>query len=356
MTLPETTFDLLTLHLLPGVTPRTVRVLSERGAIRDAILHSDEHADVLPPQALSSLRSATARRDAEREAGKAARSNTRIVGVQEDDYPALVRQAHDPPPILFVRGTLREDESERSLALVGARAATPAGRAFARRLGHELGRSGATIVSGLARGIDAEAHAGAIEAGARTIAVLGSGLDRIYPAEHEALAGAVARVGALVSEFPMDTPPLAAHFPRRNRILATWGRGVVVVEAGLRSGALVTARLALDEGREVLAVPGHPSQPLSAGTNGLIRDGAVLVRSAQDVQEALDLPPQPPPGKSAAADPLLELIDEVAPTSLDSLAVASRLLPGPLLARLMALELDGFVRRLPGPLFVRRSG
>jgi DNA processing protein len=212
-----------------------------------------------------------------------------------------------------------------------------------------------TVVSGLARGIDAEAHAGALEAGGRTIAVLGSGLDRIYPAEHEALATAVTRQGALVSEFPMDTPPLAAHFPRRNRILATWGRGVVVVEASLRSGALVTARLALDEGREVLAVPGHPSQTLSAGTNGLIRDGAVLVRGPEDVLEALDLPRMPRSGE-APLDPLLELLDEAAPAALDHLAVVSRLAPGPLLARLMELELEGSIRRLPGPLFVRCRG
>jgi DNA processing protein len=228
------------------------------------------------------------------------------------------------------------------------------GRALARDLGRALGENGATVVSGLARGIDSEAHAGALEAKARTIAVLGSGLDRIYPPEHEALAKAIARAGALVSEFPMTTPPLQAHFPRRNRILATWGRGVVVVEAGPRSGALVTARLALDEGREVLAVPGHPSQPNSAGTNGLIRDGAVLVRDAEDIIEELGLPRRSRQAESAPLDSLLALLDRASPISIDALAAGSALAPGQLLARLMELELEGQVRRLPGPLFVRR--
>jgi len=152
----------------------------------------------------------------------------------------------------------------------------------------------------------------------------------------------------------MTTPPLQVHFPRRNRILATWGRGVVVVEAGPRSGALVTARLALDEGREVLAVPGHPSQPNSAGTNGLIRDGAVLVRDAEDIIEELGLPRCRREGESAPLDSLLALLDPASPISIDALAAGSALAPGQLLARLMALELDGQVRRLPGPLFVRR--
>jgi DNA processing protein len=151
----------------------------------------------------------------------------------------------------------------------------------------------------------------------------------------------------------MATPPRRSHFPRRNRILATWGRGVVVVEAGARSGALVTARLALDEGREVLAVPGHPSQPNSAGTNALIRDGAVLVRDAEDIAEELGLPRTRREAKAMPLDSLLALLDPVAPTSMEALAAASALSPGPLLARLMALELDGLVRRLPGPLFVR---
>jgi DNA processing protein len=350
------TFDLLTLHLLRGVTPRTVRVLGQRGPFADVVAHPADHADILPAEAVQALAHGNARRDAEREAASAERSGVRILGLDDENYPALVRLAHDPPPVLFVRGSLEIGEAERSVAIVGSRAATPAGRAFARCLARDLAGRGITIVSGLARGIDGEAHAGALEARGRTIAVLGSGLDRLYPAEHAALAQATARSGAVVSEFPMSTPPLPEHFPRRNRILATWGKGVVVVEAGEKSGALVTARLALDEGRDVMAVPGHPSQRQSTGTNGLIRDGASLVRYADDVVDELALPvSRPTDEKGAGADPLLALLDPVAPTSLEALAEATGLLPAPLLARLTLLELDGQVRRFPGPLFVRRK-
>ncbi len=355
MELTELTFDLLTLHLIPGVTPRIVRALRDRAPLSETLRRPQDHSDLLPAEAVEAVRSGAARRQAEAEAASAARSGTRIVGIHEQEYPGLVRPAHDPPPVLFVRGSLLPEESGRAVALVGSRAATPAGRALGRRMARELGAAGATVVSGLARGIDSEAHAGALEAKARTIAVLGSGLDRIYPPEHEALAAAIARSGALVSEFPMATPPHKSHFPRRNRILATWGRGVVVVEAGARSGALVTARLALDEGREVLAVPGHPSQPNSAGTNALIRDGAVLVRDAEDIAEELGLPRTRREANAETLDSLLALLDPVAPTSMEALAAASALSPGPLLARLMALELDGLVRRLPGPLFLRSS-
>lgn len=355
MNLPAPTFDLLTLHLLGGVTPRVIRLLGERTSISESLRHPGDHADVLPPAAVRAILSGSARRDAEREADVSARSGTRIVGIQEPHYPTLVRPSHDPPPVLFVRGTLEPEESERAVAIVGSRAATAAGRALARRLAQDLGAGGATVVSGLARGIDAEAHAGALDAKARTIAVLGSGLDRIYPREHADLATAITRNGAVVSEFPSATPPLPDHFPRRNRIIATWGRGVVVVEASLRSGALVTARLALDEGREVLAVPGHPSQPQSAGTNGLIRDGAVLVRDAQDVAGELTLPQRAVAEAGPSSDPVLRHLDPVAPRTVESIADASGLAPGPLLARLTVLELDGRIRRLPGPLFVRRT-
>jgi DNA processing protein len=221
-------------------------------------------------------------------------------------------------------------------------------------MARDLAAWGATVVSGLARGIDTAAHEGALEASGRTVAVLGCGLDRTYPAENERLAGRIASAGAVVSEFPLGAPPLPEHFPRRNRVIAGWSRAVVVVEAAARSGALNTARCAADEGRDVLAVPGHPTQLASAGTNQLIRDGAGLVRSAIDVAHELGL--EPPATAAAAkppADPLLGALAGDAPATLEELRARSGLETGALLARLTDLELRDVVRRLPGPLFVR---
>jgi DNA processing protein len=219
-------------------------------------------------------------------------------------------------------------------------------------LARDLAAGGATIVSGLARGIDTAAHRGALEAEGRTVAVLGSALDRLYPRENEALASAIAEKGAVVSEFPLGTVAAPGHFPRRNRVLAGWGRGVVVVEAALRSGALVTARIALDEGREVMAVPGHPSHSNSAGTNQLLVDGAPLVRDAADVARELGWP-TPHPASERAADAVLAVLRPGAPASLEEIQERSGRPTAELLARLTELEMAERVRRLPGALFVR---
>ena len=224
---------------------------------------------------------------------------------------------------------------------------------LARGMGRDLAAAGATVVSGLARGIDTAAHRGALDAGGRTVAVLGSGLDRLYPPENEALAGAIAERGALVSEFPLGTTPYPANFPRRNRVIAGWSRAVVVVEAAERSGALVTARAALEEGREVLAVPGHPSQPTSAGCNQLIRDGAALVRGAQDVAQEIGLLPLEVAPEAAPGDDVLAALRDDTPSSLEELGRRSGLETPALLVRLTELELADKVRRLPGALFVR---
>jgi DNA processing protein len=276
----------------------------------------------------------------------------RIVGWDEPDFPRLLRRIFDPPPVLYLRGSLDGEEDERSVAVVGARAATPTGLALARAMARDLAAAGATIVSGLARGIDTAAHQGALDAGGRTVAVLGCGIDRVYPAENAALARRIAERGAIVSEFPLGTPPLPPHFPRRNRVIAGWSRGVVVVEAARRSGALNTAHTAVDEGRDVMAVPGHPSAPSCEGTNQLLRDGAVLVRDAGDVAEELgfEIAPAVP---EAVADPLLNALRPDAPLSLDDLRARSGLETPDLLARLSQLELRDEVRRLPGSLFVR---
>jgi DNA processing protein len=301
------------------------------------------------------LRSGEAGRRAEDERRRATALGIRIAGWDEPDFPALLLRAFDPPPVLYVRGALVADEGERSVAVVGARAATPAGAALARGLARDLAAAGATIVSGLARGIDTAAHQGALDAKGRTVAVLGCGIDRMYPPENASLARAIESRGAIVSEFPLGTPPLPHHFPRRNRIIAGWSRGVVVVEAARRSGSLNTARTAVDEGRDVMAVPGHPSQAACEGTNQLLRDGAVLVRDARDVAEELgfELPEPAAARPEVVTDPVLGALRPDAPSSLDELREKSGLETPELLARLSHLELRDEVRRLPGALFVR---
>jgi DNA processing protein len=344
-------FDLLTLAVVPAIVPRVVSALLARGDLEDVLAHPDEHGDLFSEAALESLRTGAARRRAEQETRRARALGVRIVGRGEPDYPAWLDQIFDPPPVLFVRGRLVAGEGERAISVVGARKATEVGRAFARELGAGLVGGGLAVVSGLARGIDAAAHQGALDAGGRTVAVLGSGLDRLYPPENAALAGRIVSDGAVVSEFPFGTGPWKVNFPRRNRVIAGWGRGVVVVEAGTRSGALVTARVAQDEGREVMAVPGHPSFPGAEGTNALLRDGAALVRGAGDVLDELRI--EAPRPSAPALDELLAVLPRGVPMGVDEIqARCGRALPE-LLARLSALELASAVRRLPGALFVR---
>lgn len=346
-------FDLLTLALLPDVGPATVRQLCALAPARDILLRPSDHAGLLPAPARAELAAGTARQRAEAEQRRCRAMGVALVGRDDADYPQHLRQVYDPPPVLYVRGVLRADEGPTSVAVVGSRAATPQGRALAGRLARDLAATGVTVVSGLARGIDAAAHRGALEAGGRTVAVLGSGLDRPYPPENAGLATAIAEGGgAVVSEFPLGTAPLPGHFPRRNRVIAGWSQAVVVVEAAERSGALVTARVALEEGREVLAVPGHPSQPASAGCNQLIKDGAALVRDALDVAREIGLCPEVAPDP-APGDHVLRALRGDAPSSLEELRERSGLETPALLARLSELELASKVRRLPGALFLR---
>jgi DNA processing protein len=348
----DDTFDLLTLTLLPGATPRVVRELASRTTLAEVLARPDEHADLLGAPARDLVRSGAARRRAEDERRRAAALEVHVVGRDETAYPHLLRHVFDPPPVLYIQGDLVEGEGDHSVAVVGSRAASPQGVALARAMARDLAAAGLTIVSGLARGIDTAAHQGAVDAGGRTVAVLGSGLDRLYPVENARLARAVAGRGAVVSEFPLGTTPQPGYFPRRNRIIAGWGPAVVVVEAAQRSGALVTARCALEEGRDVMAVPGHPAQPGSAGTNALIRDGALLVRGADDVAEALGLTLSRA-SASGPEDPVLAALSVEAPRTVEEVQRTSGRPASEVLGRLAELELASRVRRLPGALFVR---
>jgi DNA processing protein len=347
------TLDLLTLSLLPGVGPRTLRELSLRGPLAGALACPEAHVDLLGDTARARITSGEGKRRAEAEIERAGRLGVRLLGIDETDYPDLLRRVYDPPAVLYVRGSTTG--ADPGLAVVGSRSASAAGRTCAHTMARDLAAAGLTIVSGLARGIDTAAHEGALAGKGRTVAVLGSALDRVYPRENAGLAARIVDCGgAVVSEFPFGIGPEPGHFPRRNRVIAGWSRAVVVVEAAMRSGALVTARLAAEEGRDVFAMPGHPTQAGSSGTNQLIRDGAALVRDAADVLSELGLDPGlVRPASVPADDLLLQALRDDAPASVDELHARSGRAVSEILGRLAELELASKVRRLPGGFFVR---
>jgi DNA processing protein len=281
-------------------------------------------------------------------------------------YPAPLADICDPPQVLYRRGDYLPQD-QLAVAIVGSRRATLYGRQVAEKLGASLARAGITVISGLARGIDVCAHRGALAAGGRTIAVLATGLANIYPPEHVELADQVAASGCVVSEAPLTRGPLAGVFPQRNRIISGLSRGVVIVEAGRKSGALHTARHALEQGREVFAVPGRIDSPESAGCHDLIRDGVTLLRSVEDILEGLGPLPQPvahAPDQTVLTPRELTLNDQerlvlqavsTEPTLQDD--VLSQLeIPTPqVLATLTVLEMKRLIRRLPGGRVVRVS-
>ncbi len=285
----------------------------------------------------------------------------RTIALEDNRYPAWLRAIPDPPAVLYCDG-LFEPKDRQAIAIVGSRQATPYGLRITETLARELSGAGFTIVSGLARGIDAAAHRAALEAGGRTIAVLGCGLDVNYPPEHARLREEIAASGAVLTELPAGTPPKPSHFPQRNRIISGLSLGVVVVEAAEDSGSLITARLALEQGREVFAVPGSIDAPLSRGPHGLLKQGAKLVETVDDIIEEL-LPqldtavaPKRRPGFSKAAEiPNLSpderlLLDQMTrdPLHLDELTERSGLTPAAVAGILLALELKALVRQLPG--------
>jgi DNA processing protein len=295
---------------------------------------------------------------------RVAEAGLTVVVWGDAEYPARLHAIASAPPVLYVRGKW-EPEDEPAVAIVGSRRATAYGEEMACELARELGRRGLTIVSGLARGIDAAAHRGALEVGARTVAVLGSGLDRIYPPEHEGLAADVAGSGALLSEFPLGTAPLRLHFPRRNRIISGLSLGVVVVEAGVESGALITAHHALEQGREVFAVPGRVHARYSEGCHRLIKAGAKLVESWEDVFAELvpnlkrrrrGRPAGPPPPDLTPDERRIYDLLADGPLHIDALIVHSGWGGGRAASVLVGLEMKGAIRQLQGKVFERKDG
>ncbi|HEX8009503.1 MAG TPA: DNA-processing protein DprA [Casimicrobiaceae bacterium] len=283
-----------------------------------------------------------------------------LVSWDDPEYPAALLGLADPPCALFFVGR-RELLNRPALAIVGSRNATAQGIEHAEAFAAALSAAGLTIVSGLAVGIDAAAHRGGLAGRASSIAVLGTGLDRIYPAANLALAKRLAETGGLLSEFALGTPPLKANFPRRNRIISALSRGVLVIEATLHSGSLITARLAAEQGREVFAIPGSIDSPFSKGSHRLIRDGAKLVETAADVLEELHLPavagpaPTAPPPAAPAAGAAARVLAALGhdPAGLDALTARTRLAADAVAAALVELELAGQVAPLPGGRYQR---
>ena len=314
--------------------------------------------------------------DAGAELERAEKLGVWIVHLQDERYPTLLKQIYDPPPVLYVKGTLgREDHL--SIAIVGSRRCSLYGQEQASRLAHLLASSGFTIVSGLARGIDTAAHQGALAAEGRTLAVQGCGLANVFPPENDRLFDLITSCGACISELPLRYEPLAENFPPRNRIIAGLSLATIVIEAGLRSGALITARTALESNREVMAVPGKIDSPLSRGPHQLIKQGATLVESVEDVMEALGyVGDQLKDHTSRAAQkaatraetPLFERphvdlkgterqVHESLgsdPLHCDEVIAETGLPAGAVGAALVSLRLKGLVKQLPGNLFVRR--
>jgi DNA processing protein len=274
----------------------------------------------------------------------------------EARYPSALAAIADPPPVLWLRGQIGALD-RIGVAIVGSRAGSPYACAVAKNLAADLAARGIAVVSGLARGVDSAAHRGALEAGGTTIAVLGSGADVVYPREHAMLAVQMEGAGAVVSELAPGTPPRKHFFPLRNRIISGLSRAVVVVEAGDRSGSLITARAALEQGRDVLAVPGNVLTGRNRGAHALLRDGARLVETAEDIVDELRLP-RPDHVRfallpEAPRDPVLDALTPGEPADLDAIAEKSGLMTAQLLPRLFELELQGVVARAGGGRFVR---
>jgi DNA processing protein len=355
----------------PGIGPVRYHQLLQRHASPRAIFQQTPRAlaadGLIPPEAARYLANpdwATVEQDLR----WLAQPGHHVLTLHDRAYPPWLKEIHDPPPVLHVLGNTGCVSSPQ-IAVVGSRNPTPAGLELAHEFAAELTRHGFTVTSGLAAGIDAAAHRGALTAGGTTIAVAGTGLDRVYPARHRHLAADIAQAGAIVSEFPLGSPPLPESFPRRNRIISGLSRGTLVVEAALQSGSLITARAALEQGREVFAIPGSIHNPCARGCHALIRAGAKLVEDIRDILEELgpvatgnDPSVSSRPMRSTTMLPALDepsasVLRQVdyAPTSVDTLIERTGHGSERLSPILLELELAGHITAAPGGTYTRRT-
>ncbi|HTS17236.1 MAG TPA: DNA-processing protein DprA [Verrucomicrobiae bacterium] len=365
----------IALNMVDGVGPIRVRALLERFREPQAILSATK-SELMQVEGVGEevARSITGWRekvDLDAELQRIEKAGVKVVTREDADYPKNLREIYDPPIVLYAKGAFAERDA-LSIGIVGSRRTTLYGQDMARKLAYQLGRVGVTVVSGLARGIDSAAHQGTLQAKGRTVAVIGCGIDIVYPAENDKLAQEIVeKGGAVVTEFPFGVKPDKQNFPMRNRIISGWSLGVVVVEANLKSGALITAGQAAEQGRQVFAVPGRADSILSRGTNKLIKDGAKLTEDAEDVlsefeyllpkraTESVEAEPEGPGTKPALR--LSELEEKVMAqvgrdeTAIDEIIRASGLTTACVSATLLALEMKRLVRQLPGKLYVRNS-
>jgi DNA processing protein len=373
--------DWIALNMVRGIGPRMAnQLLQDFGTPAKVLTASPRQlaAAGLKPETIEEVRGGEALAKALVELERLESLGIDLLVLSDEDYPSLLREIHDPPIVLYLRGAWREALQQPCLAMVGSRRSSSYGGNAAQSLARELAGSQVTIVSGLARGIDAAAHRGALEVGGRTIAVVGTGLERTYPPEHRRLAEEiVAGSGAILSEFPLGTPPLPQNFPYRNRILSGLSFGVLIVEAAEHSGSLITARLATEQGRDVFAVPGNITSQTSFGPNYLIKDGAKLIQCGRDILEELprslrdarlgsgDLPTSDSDGATAQREfdaillsederRIMELLSPDAPAHIDQLLLSSGFSPSTMMAVLLALEMKDRILQLPGKSFLRR--
>ncbi|HEX4951610.1 MAG TPA: DNA-processing protein DprA [Blastocatellia bacterium] len=372
--------DWIALNMIRGIGPRTANLLLDRfGAPADVFAASREalKAEGLKPDTIDQLHDTEILDKAQAEIERLEAMNAQVITLADEAYPQLLREIYDPPIALYVSGDLEAALKRPAIAVVGSRRCSTYGTNAANFLARELAAQGVTIVSGLARGIDGAAHRGALEVGGKTIGVIGTGMDVIYPKEHKKLAEEMMATGAVVSEFPLGTPPLAQNFPYRNRLISGLCLGVLVVEASEHSGSLITARLAIEQGREVFAVPGNITSQTSFGPNFLIKDGAKLVQHWRDVIEELPqhlkeallgVEPRTESAKRETAtqptfeevalslneQKLLALLTADVASHIDELLVASGLSSPDLTSALLGLEMKDRIKALPGKCFVKR--
>ena len=355
----------IALNMVPNLGPVRLRKLLEVFQTPERILLARagelRSVDGIGPEVAEAIATWESRVDLPAELQRIAEFGAHVITRESPEYPRDLREIHNPPIVLYVWGTLTPRD-HRAVGIVGSRKTSHYGLECAKKLSYQIAYAGLTVVSGLARGIDTSAHQGALAAQGRTVAVIGSGLMQLYPPENQGLAEKIAESGAVVTEFPMEFPPARENFPYRNRIVAGWGQGILVVEAGLNSGALITAGQAIDQGRQVYAVPGPIDRPTSAGSNRLIQQGAKLVTSAGDILDDLNIliPPEPAARPNAATSEtltdaeqtVLKMLNE-GERSLDDLVIKCRLPIQKVSSTLLTLEMKRRVKVLPGQHFAR---
>ncbi|HWQ36429.1 MAG TPA: DNA-processing protein DprA [Blastocatellia bacterium] len=372
--------DWIALNMVRRIGPRTANLLLDSFGPPASVFAASRHDLIsagLKPDTISELHSSGILDKANAEIERLDQIGARVVTIEDDDYPPLLREIYDPPIVLYVRGDLRVACERPCLAVVGSRRCSTYGINASQSLARALAEQGIVIVSGLARGIDAAAHRGALEVQGVTIGVIGTGLDVTYPKEHARLTEEIIASGTVITEFPLGTPPLAQNFPYRNRILSGLCFGVLIVEAAEHSGSLITARMAYEQGREVFAVPGNITSQTSFGPNYLIKDGAKLVQHWRDILEELPrewkericVRPVAEERKSADTELqpafeavalteteqlVLDLLSPDVSSHIDQLLMASGLKSADLMNALLGLEMKDRIRQLPGKSFVRR--